>query len=96
MEDKVDVFFFSSRRRHTDSFHVTGVQTFALPILPFQGCFNKHSWRTEKVQTIYSIKIKTNLNGLGGGGSYQFLKQQLIRIVAVVEKKSCMDDNRLY
>ena len=27
------VFFFSSRRRHTRSFHVTGVQTCALPIL---------------------------------------------------------------
>src|SRR5919206_2836396 len=26
------VFFFSSRRRHTRSFHVTGVQTCALPI----------------------------------------------------------------
>ena len=26
-------FFFSSRRRHTRSFHVTGVQTCALPIL---------------------------------------------------------------
>ena len=25
-------FFFSSRRRHTRSFHVTGVQTCALPI----------------------------------------------------------------
>ena len=29
----IDVFFFfSSRRRHTRSFHVTGVQTCALPI----------------------------------------------------------------
>ena len=27
-----DCFFFSSRRRHTRSFHVTGVQTCALPI----------------------------------------------------------------
>ena len=27
------LFFFSSRRRHTRSFHVTGVQTCALPIL---------------------------------------------------------------
>src|ERR671931_1121040 len=27
-------FFFSSRRRHTRSFHVTGVQTCALPISP--------------------------------------------------------------
>ena len=26
-------FFFTSGRRHTRSFHVTGVQTFALPIL---------------------------------------------------------------
>ena len=26
------IFFFSSRRRHTRSFHVTGVQTCALPI----------------------------------------------------------------
>ena len=26
------VFFFSSRRRHTRSFHMTGVQTCALPI----------------------------------------------------------------
>ena len=32
----VVVFFFSSRRRHTRSFHVTGVQTCALPIL--------HTW----------------------------------------------------
>ena len=33
-EDKVLplLFFFSSRRRHTRSFHVTGVQTCALPI----------------------------------------------------------------
>ena len=29
------VFFFSSRRRHTRSFHVTGVQTCALPIFGF-------------------------------------------------------------
>src|ERR671930_667108 len=28
------VVFFSSRRRHTRSFHVTGVQTCALPICP--------------------------------------------------------------
>ena len=28
----LSVFFFSSRRRHTRSFHVTGVQTCALPI----------------------------------------------------------------
>ena len=28
------MFFFSSRRRHTRSFHVTGVQTCALPISP--------------------------------------------------------------
>ena len=30
---EVLLFFFSSRRRHTRSFHVTGVQTCALPIL---------------------------------------------------------------
>ena len=30
---RVIFFFFSSRRRHTRSFHVTGVQTCALPIL---------------------------------------------------------------
>ena len=29
----LNYFFFSSRRRHTRSFHVTGVQTCALPIL---------------------------------------------------------------
>ena len=28
----MSLFFFSSRRRHTRSFHVTGVQTCALPI----------------------------------------------------------------
>src|ERR687895_2765098 len=33
MSDRLLVlFFFSSRRRHTRSFHVTGVQTCALPI----------------------------------------------------------------
>ena len=32
-EGKIMRFFFSSRRRHTRSFHVTGVQTCALPIL---------------------------------------------------------------
>src|ERR671925_905119 len=31
------LFFFSSRRRHTISFHVTGVQTCALPISPPAG-----------------------------------------------------------
>ena len=31
-------FFFSSRRRHTRSFHVTGVQTCALPISIWFGC----------------------------------------------------------
>src|ERR671914_3018697 len=30
-------FFFSSRRRHTRSFHVTGVQTCALPIWGSRG-----------------------------------------------------------
>ena len=34
-------FFFSSRRRHTRSFHVTGVQTCALPISP-QVCGRHH------------------------------------------------------
>src|SRR3546814_7796301 len=31
-------FFFSSRRRHTSCALVTGVQTCALPIYPYQGC----------------------------------------------------------
>ena len=30
--ESIGFFFFSSRRRHTRSFHVTGVQTCALPI----------------------------------------------------------------
>src|ERR671930_2818144 len=34
-------YFFSSRRRHTISFHVTGVQTCALPVvlLPIGGTY---------------------------------------------------------
>ena len=33
-DDNVGLFFFSSRRRHTRSGRVTGVQTCALPISP--------------------------------------------------------------
>src|ERR671925_1125089 len=41
-------FFFSSRRRHTISFHVTGVQTCALPIWPDRGavCAGRGQGRT--------------------------------------------------
>ena len=38
------VFFFSSRRRHTRSFHVTGVQTCALPISLQNGICISHVW----------------------------------------------------
>ena len=34
-------FFFSSRRRHTRSGRVTGVQTCALPISPFISAISK-------------------------------------------------------
>src|ERR671931_2107466 len=37
-------FFFSSRRRHTRSFHVTGVQTCALPICRPEGS-KEAAWR---------------------------------------------------
>src|SRR3546814_3839363 len=35
------LFFFSSRRRHTRCALVTGVQTCALPILPFYGLLDR-------------------------------------------------------
>ena len=38
------MFFFSSRRRHTRSFHVTGVQTCALPIFVDADAIKVYYW----------------------------------------------------
>src|SRR3546814_5239578 len=46
------VFFFASRRRHTRCALVTGVQTCALPILPFH--FGGH-WQGEDLRHKYPV-----------------------------------------
>ena len=45
------IFFFSSRRRHTRSFHVTGVQTCALPISCSVGADNIQFSHCDSIQS---------------------------------------------
>jgi len=52
------VFFFSSRRRHTRWYFVTGVQTCALPISPEPGDFvfaRGKSWIVERAEEAGSV-----------------------------------------
>src|SRR3546814_7147505 len=51
----IDLFFFSSRRRHTRCALVTGVQTCALPILRHLGLSEAGAGTIERAQATHPI-----------------------------------------
>ena len=61
------VFFFSSRRRHTRSFHVTGVQTCALPIFAAMAAASFDKGTTVNVPENGLIALNVPLDALRFG-----------------------------
>ena len=63
-----DVFFFSSRRRHTRSGRVTGVQTCALPIFFGGGQGIRYPWlvtSVSKFTSVYNSVTTPDLHEIG-------------------------------
>src|SRR5919109_3200822 len=85
---EIRFFFFSSRRRHTRSFHVTGVQTCALPILGEIEVYNNSSFNISYIISQFLLLQRSNCINPLLSSYCQFLLQ-LCRISDAVSKNIC-------